>query len=168
MTSVNLPIDTDSTTLAGSTGRAATRRRPGIRGAVAWIAAGAAVAASAALALVVLDDDATTTVPAHLFSVERGSIAALDHQADALARRAGTPAALAAERGSITALDHRVAVAGPAEDEHQDRIDAAACLRLSQGLAACGPVTAAATPSDASAERGSIAALDHEASDEAP
>lgn len=92
--------------------------RPGLLG---WLVVAVALVASTVLAALVLTGGGDATAPAPWYSVERGSIAAIDHAAEAAeiasrpsiaaadhnaAPTAQTPADASAERGSIAALDH--------------------------------------------------------------
>ena len=99
--------------------------------------------------------------------MEHGSIAAIDHAADA---------AVVANRGSITALDHAADAAAVANRGSITAIDHAAATPSAArqwysaehgSVAAIDHAAATAgSPADVSAEHGSITALDHEAEDD--
>ena len=69
----------------------------GRRALFGWLAVVAALVAATVLVALVLTGDDATTDPQPWYSVERGSIAAIDHAAEA---------AEVANRPSITAIDH--------------------------------------------------------------
>jgi hypothetical protein len=119
------------------------------QGLLGWLVVAVALAAATVLAALVLTGGDDPAEPRPWYSVERGSITAIDHAAGA---------SVAADRGSITAIDHAAATPSAARQwysaEHGSRaIDAATAASRSQA--------------DASAEHGSITALDHAAEDEA-
>lgn len=103
---------------------APTTERPSRRqGLVGWLVVAVALVAATVLAAVVLVGGDGSTEPRPWYSVERGSITAIDHVAEAAeianrpsisaadraadaATRTQTPADVSAAHGSITALDH--------------------------------------------------------------
>lgn len=119
----------------------------GLSGLFGWIAVALAVVAATLLGVRAFGGDDRAT-PRPWYSVEHGSIAAIDHAADAAMR----DRQFSVERGSVTAIDHAAATAGSAAEVSAER----------------GSITAidhAATPSAArqwySVEHGGITAIDH-------
>lgn len=76
----------------------------GLGGLVGWIAVALALVAATVLGIRALGGDDPAT-PRPWYSVEHGSIAAIDHGTAAV----GSAGAVSAERGSITAIDHAAA-----------------------------------------------------------
>ncbi len=146
-----MAMTTLSRDLQSSSPEAPTMEPPSSRqGLFGWLVVAVALVAATVLAALVLTGGDDPAEPRPWYSVERGSITAIDHAAEAAevanrpsiasadhtaAATAQTPADVSAEHGSITALDHAAESAG--------------------------------SPADVSAERGSITALDHAAEDEA-
>ena len=115
------------------------------QGLFGWLVVAVALVAASVLVVLVVSADGDPRAPRPWYSVEHGSIAAIDHAADA---------AVTANRGSITAIDHAATPSAArqwysAEHGSVTAIDHAA--------------EAAASPAEVSAERGSIAAIDHAA-----
>lgn len=145
MTMTTLPRD-----LQTSAPEAPTMEPPsGRQGLLGWLVVAIALVAATVLAALVLTGGDDPAEPRPWYSVERGTITAIDHAAEA---------SVAADRGSITAIDHAAATPSAARQwysaEHGSVgvIDAATAASRSQA--------------DVSAEHGSITALDHAAEDE--
>ncbi|MGH9273373.1 MAG: hypothetical protein ACRDZU_01900 [Acidimicrobiales bacterium] len=119
----------------------------GLGGMLGWVAVVLAVVAATVLGVRALSGS-DPAAPQPWYSVERGSIAAIDHTADAPVR----DRQFSVDRGSVTAIDHAAATPGS-----------------SVVSAERGSITAidhAATPSAArqwySVERGGVSAIDQQ------
>ena len=145
MATTILPGDLDTTPAETSPTPSRVRSLAALIG---WVAVAVALALAALLALRALssDDDA---VPAPWFSVENGSVGAIDHASELQARNQPF-----VETGSIAALDHAT--------EQQARRPA-----FPGETGSIAALDHAADGSWFSAEHGSIAAIDH-AADDAP
>jgi hypothetical protein len=122
----------------------------GRQGPFGWLVVAVALVASTVLAALVLTGGDDPAEPRSWYSVERGSITAIDH---------ATEAAVAADHGSITAIDHAAATPSAARQWYSAERGS---------ITAIDHATAASrSQADLSAERGSITALDHAAEDEA-
>jgi hypothetical protein len=118
------------------------------RALVGWAAVGLALVASVALTVQVLSSDPAPAADPIWYSVEHGSVAAVDHAA----------VAVRADRGSITAIDHAASAPASVADVAAEHGSIAA---LDHAAEAAAPNGVAET----SAEHGSPTALDHEATD---
>ena len=121
----------------------------GLGGLFGWIAVVFAVVAATVLGVRALGGDDPAT-PRPWYSVEHGSIAAIDHAAATV----GSAAAVSAERGSITAIDH---AATPSAARQWFSVEHGSISAIDHGTATVGSAAAV------SAERGSITAIDHAA-----
>lgn len=120
------------------------------QGLFGWLLVAVALVAATVLAALVLTGGGDPAAPRPWYSVERGSITAIDHAAQA---------AEIANRGSITAIDHAAATPSAARQWYSAEHGS---------IAAIDHATAASrSQADLSAEHGSITALDHAADDEA-
>jgi len=137
-----LPDGPETPGLGAPTSEPASNRQ----GLLGWLVVAGALVAATVLAVLVLSAD-DPDAPQPWYSVEHGSIAAIDHAADA---------AVAANRGSITAIDHEAATEGSAAAQSAERGSITALDHAAE---------AAGSPADVSAERGSITALDHATED---
>lgn len=146
MAMTTLPRDLQSPAPAPPTVEPPTGRQ----GPFGWFVVAVALVTATALAALVLTGGDDSAVPKPWYSVERGSIAAIDHAAEA---------AEVANRGSITAIDHAAATPSAARQWYSAEHG---------GISAIDAATAASrSQADVSADRGSIAALDHAAENEA-
>ena len=131
----------------------------GLGGFLWWVAAAVALAAAAVLAIQVFDTD-TPAVSTPWYSVEHGSITALDHAVSSSPASASVTEVFT-EQGSIAALDHAASSPAP--------------VSVSEVFAEHGSIAAldhaASSPAPVSStepftERGSITAIDHAAETE--
>ncbi len=121
----------------------------GLGGLFGWIAVAVAVIAATVLIVRAFSSE-DAAAPRPWYSVEHGSITAIDHTA----AMAGSIAEVSAERGSIAAIDH---AAMPSAARQWYSIEHGSVTAIDHATATAGSMA------EVSAERGSIAAIDHAA-----
>jgi hypothetical protein len=116
---------------------------------VGWLVVALALVAATVLAALVLTGGDDPAEPRPWYSVERGSITAIDHAAEA---------SQVTDLVSITAIDHAAATPSAARPWYSTEHGSTSAI---------DHATASRSQADVSADRGSITAIDHAAENEA-